>query len=147
MKEFTRRKFFKYSAVGMAGLATTASVPMLGQRLPLAGPNSEFFTIAVISDTQFYNCGVVPQPTNLGIFLDQTKYLAEKRHELKLKFVTHVGDVVEYGDGSTVNYPANYSKPQNIEWLNSVEALDVLDAARGPLRFVHREPRLRQYEL
>jgi len=111
----------------MAGVATT-----MGWRLPLAGPGSESFTIAVISDTQFYNDGTVPQPKNLGIFLDQTQYLAEKRHELKLRFVTHVGDVIEHGDGSSINYPANYGTPQATEWLNAVRALEILDAAEIP---------------
>ena len=31
-----------------------------------------------------------------------------------------------------INYPANYSTTQNIEWLNATQALDVLDAAGIP---------------
>lgn len=122
----------KFGAAGMASVATTLSSPLLGGQLPLAGPGSEFFTIAVISDTQFYNDGTTPQPKNLGIFLDQTKYLAEKKHELNLRFVTHVGDMVEHGDGSTIDYPANYGEPQATEWLNARKAIDVLDATGVP---------------
>lgn len=147
MRQFNRRDFIKFGAAGMAGVATTLSSPLLGGQLPLAGRDSEFFTIAVISDTQFYSDGTTPQPKNLGIFLDQTKYLAEKRHELNLRFVTHVGDVVEHGDGSSIDYPANYGTPQKIEWLNAMKAMDVPGYHGGPLRYVHWESRLRQYVL
>ena len=132
MREFTRRDFIKLGAAGMAGVATTVSYPILGGQLPLAGPDSEFFTIAVISDTQNYVDGTHPQPLNENFFLDQTTYLAENRHELKLRFVTHVGDVVQHGDGSTMNFLANYGTPQNIEWLNAMKAMDVLDATGVP---------------
>jgi hypothetical protein len=132
MKDFTRRDFLKFGSAGMAGVATAVSVPLLGGQLPLAGPDSEFFTIAVISDTQFYVDGTQPQPLNESFFLDQTNYLAKNRDRLKLSFVTHVGDVVEHGDGSTVNFPVNYGTPQNIEWLNAMKAMDVLDATGVP---------------
>jgi hypothetical protein len=67
----------------MAAVATTARSQILGG-LPLAGPGSEFFTIAVISDTQNYVDGTQPQPSNESFFLDQTSYLAEKKHDLNL---------------------------------------------------------------
>ncbi len=131
MKELTRRDFVKFGAAGMATLATTARSQMLGG-FPLAGHGSEFFTIAVISDTQNYVDGTQPQPLNVNFFLDQTRYLARKKHELNLKFVTHVGDVVEHGDGSTIDYPTKYNLPQDIEWRNAEEALDVLHESGIP---------------
>lgn len=131
VKELTRRDFVKFGAAGMAVVATTARSQILGG-LPLAGHGSEFFTIAVISDTQNYVDGTQPQPLNESFFLDQTRYLAEKKHELNLRFVTHVGDVVEHGDGSTIDYPAKYGTTQDIEWVNATKAIDVLDAARIP---------------
>ena len=116
----------------MASAGTAATFPLLAGQMPLAERDSDFFTMAVISDTQFYNDGTTPQPKNLGIFLDQTKYLAENKHRLKLRFVTHVGDVIEHGDGSSINYPANYGEPQATEWLNATKAMDILDAAGIP---------------
>jgi hypothetical protein len=138
VKDFTRRDFLK---IGGAGVAVAAALPLLGcggasspssNTLALPSPSSNYFTIAVISDTQFYCCGTVPQPKNLGFFQAQTNYLAQNMSALKLSFVSHVGDVVEYGDGSTINYPANYNTTQNIEWLNATQALDILDAAGIP---------------
>ena len=139
MKDFTRRDFLKFG--GMAGVAaTTANIPILGRRLPLAGSNTEFFTVAVISDTQNYVDGTHTQPLNENFFLAQTRYLAKNQEKLNLKFVTHVGDVVQHGDGSTMNFPTTYGTTQNIEWLNAVKAMEVLDDARDPFRHVPREP-------
>jgi len=132
VKGFTRRDFVKFGAAGAASVATTVSFPKIARGLPLAGPSSEFFTIAVISDTQNYVDGTHPQPLNENFFLDQTLYLAQKRDELNLRFVTHVGDIVQHGDGSTIDFPANYGTPQNIEWLNAIKAIDVLDATGVP---------------
>lgn len=139
MKDFTRRAFFKYGAVGMAGVATTANFPILGQ-LPLAAPGSNFFTIGVISDTQNYddaraNLGYT-QPFNNGFFQAQTKYLLENKEKLNVRFVTHVGDVVQNGDGSTCDYPTVYDEPQNEEWLNAQKALDILAASGIPFGLV-----------
>ena len=132
MKEIGRRDFLKFGAMGAVGYATRVPFPMLGIHLPLAGHNSEFFTIAVIADTQNYSDGTHPQPLNVDFFLDQTCYLAERRKELALRFVTHVGDVVQHGDGSPMDYPAKYGAAQDIEWRNAVKALDVLHEAEIP---------------
>jgi hypothetical protein len=132
MKDLTRRAFLKFGAAGMAGVATAVGSPLLGGQSPLAGRDSGFFTIAVISDTQNYVDGTHPQPLNENFFLDQTTYLAENRRRLNLRFVTHVGDVVQHGDGSMSNFLANYGTPQNIEWLNAMKAMDVLDATGVP---------------
>jgi hypothetical protein len=73
---------------------------------------------------------------NKGFFVDQTSYLARNRRALNLRFVTHVGDVVEHGDGSPIDYPTKYNLPQDIEWQNAVEALDVLHEAGIPFGLV-----------
>lgn len=130
MKDVTRRDFLRFGTA--ASVAVAVNSPLLGQLLALAGPDSDFFTIAVISDTQNYVDGTHPQPFNKNFFLDQTRYLAKNVRDLKLSFVVHVGDMVEHGDGSAINYPANYGVAQNIEWLNAVEAMDILDATGVP---------------
>src|SRR5271157_2270297 len=94
----------------MVGLATAVNFPMLGRRLALATSGSNYFTIGVISDTQNY-CDGRFQPASNGIvnlpfFVDQTTYLANNVKALNLAFVTHVGDVVQNGDGSNYVYPA-----------------------------------------
>lgn len=132
MRNIARRDFLRSGALGIAGVAATAALPMLGRRLALAGPGSDFFTIAVIPDTQYYVDGTKPQPFNKNIFLDQTKYLADHVSDLNLAFVTHVGDVVEHGDGNTMHFPADYGRPQNVEWLNAMQAMDILEATGLP---------------
>lgn len=132
MKDTTRREFLKFGLAGMAGAAVALNFPVLGRRLALAGPDSHFFTVAVISDTQNYVDATHPQPFNKNIFLDQTRYLAENRRGLKLSFVTHVGDVVQHGDGTNVKFPARYGARRDIEWLYAMEAMDVLDGAGIP---------------
>ena len=129
MKNVTRRDFLRFGATGMAGAAAAVNFPM-GSRLALAGLDSDFFTIAVISDTQNYNDGTQPQPFNKNFFQDQARYLAKNMYDLKLSFVTHVGDMVEHSDGSGVAFPAG--SPQNLEWLNAMKAMDILDATGVP---------------
>ena len=79
MRDFTRRDFMKFGAAGVASVATTVNSPILGRGLPLCAPGSEFFTIAVISDTQNYVDGTHPQPLNENFFLDQTNYLLYRK--------------------------------------------------------------------
>ena len=131
MTEVTRRDFLRFGIAGMAGVAASANFPF-APRLALAGLHSDFFTIAVISDTQHYTDGTHPQPFNKNLFLDQARYLAKNMRGLKLSFVTHVGDVVQHGDGSAVDFPTRYGAPQNIEWRNAMEAMDILDATGAP---------------
>jgi len=68
---------------------------------------SDFFTIAVLPDTQYYS------KTYPDIFLSQTQWLAENASGLKLLCVIHEGDVVDYDD------------PQ--QWKNADTAISVLD--------------------
>lgn len=124
MKGISRRGFLK------AG-ASLAALP-LAQRMSLASPNANYFTVGIIPDTQNYSDGTFPQPLNKNFFKEQTTYIAENVQDLKLRFVTHVGDVVQHGDGRDMNFPTLYGTPQDTEWRNAVEALDILDAAGIP---------------
>jgi len=123
----TRRNFLKFGAAGMVGAAAAANYPFLGRRLALAGASSNFFTIAVIPDSQDYVDPNHPQPLNESFFLAQTTYLAQNRKKLNLAFVSHVGDMVEHGDGSTEKF-----KPQNTEWTNGQKAMNIWNAAGVP---------------
>lgn len=125
MKRVSRRSFLK------AGAGSFAAMPLL-DRLAIASPNANYFTIGVIPDTQNYADGTFPQPLNKTFFKEQTAYLAQNAQQLKLRFVTHVGDVVQNGDGRDMNFPARFGTPQDTEWLNAIEALDILDASGIP---------------
>ena len=131
MKDFTRRNFLKLGAAGTAGLATVLNFPVLGRRLALACPGSNFFTIAVISDTQNYVDFTHTQPFNEEFFISQAQYLADHRDELNLAFVSHVGDVVQHGDG-TNGTPGDDSYGAGAEWVSAMKAMDILDATGVP---------------
>ena len=148
MKKISRRDFLKFGSAGVAGLAATAKFPMLG-RMALAAVNQNVFNIAVISDTQNYSDGRY-QPAsssnawqngiyNLPYFIEQMNYLKTNSSALNLAFVSHVGDVVQNGDGSTLFMPGNKytgATSQNIEWLNAQQAIDILDAIGVPYGLV-----------
>lgn len=51
------------------------------------------FTIAVLPDTQYYTQNNVANPDR-SLFHDQVDWLLDHRQSLNLKFVTHLGDVV-----------------------------------------------------
>ncbi len=131
MKNVTRRDFLKFGAAGTAALATVLNFPVLRRRLALACPGSDFFTIAVISDTQNYVDFTHPQPFNESFFISQTNYLADNMHELNLAFVTHVGDVVQHGDG-TNGTSGDDSYGAGAEWVSAMRAMDILDSTGVP---------------
>ena len=85
--------------------------------LPVGAYARDVFTIAVIPDTQNYPNATKPQPQSLATFLAETRFLAEHRHELKLAFVTHVGDVVQHGDG-TNGTPGDRTWGAGAEWVS-----------------------------
>lgn len=139
MSNVTRRNFLKLAGAGVAGLGLASNFPMLGRRMALA-QTGNFFTIGVISDTQNYTDGRY-QPASNGVyglpfFQAQMNYLASNASTMNLAFVTHVGDIVQNGDGSTLVgvYPAG--SPQNCEWVNAKKALDILNNTGVPFGFV-----------
>ncbi len=143
MKNVSRRTFLKLAGAGAAGLGLASNFPMLGRRMALA-QSGNFFTIAVISDTQNYTDGRF-QPASNGVyglpfFMDQMNYLATNASTMNLAFVTHVGDIVQNGDGSTLVYPTSggypQGSPQNCEWLNAQQAMNVLAGIGVPFGLV-----------
>jgi Calcineurin-like phosphoesterase len=91
----------------------------------------ESFTIAVIPDTQNYVDETRPQPASLRTFKAEMQWLADHRVALNLAFVTHVGDVVEHGDG-TNGRPGDASYGAGAEWRRAAEAMDILAATGVP---------------
>ena len=99
--------------------------------VPTPGHARNFFTVAVIPDTQNYVDSANPQPQSLATFLGETRFLAQHRHELKLAFVTHVGDVVQHGDG-TNGVAGDASWGAGAEWERAAQAIEVLAASGVP---------------
>lgn len=128
MNSISRRRFLRAAGAGVASVAAL----QLAERMALASPSQNFFTIGIIPDTQNYSDGTHPQPLNKNFFIEETSFLAQNVLPLKLRFIAHVGDVVQNGDGRDMNFPGLYGTPQNTEWLNAIEALDILDAAGVP---------------
>ena len=133
MKDLNRRNFLKLAGAGVAGLGIASNLPLLRLRMALA-QTGNFYTIAVISDTQNYTDGRY-QPASNGVYglpfyEAQMNYLANNASALNLAFVTHVGDIVQNGDGSTLVYPASggfpKGSPQDCEWLNAQIPMNIL---------------------
>ncbi len=89
------------------------------------------FTIAVIPDTQNYVDDTKPQPDSLNFFKAETLYLAKHKNDMNLAFVTHVGDVVQHGDG-TNGSPGNTAYGAGREWDRVKQAMDILAASGVP---------------
>jgi len=89
------------------------------------------FTIAVIPDTQNYVDNTKKQPASIKDFLTETAYLAAHKNALNLVFVTHVGDVVQHGDG-TNGAPGDKSYGGQTEWDRALCAMKVLADANIP---------------
>ncbi len=91
----------------------------------------DVFTVAVIPDTQNYVDNNKAQPASLVGFKTETQYLANNRHRLNLAFVTHVGDVVQHGDG-TNGSPGDATYGAGAEWARAKEAIDLLAVSGVP---------------
>ncbi len=73
-------------------------------------PSGDFFTIALIPDTQKY----AEFPEYAEIFYSQTEFLASSAEDWNLVFASHLGDLVEHGDRES-------------EWQVADEAMRYLD--------------------
>lgn len=93
--------------------------------------DAHVFTIAVIPDTQNYVDFTKPQPSSFETFKQETTYLASNKRELNLAFVTHVGDVVQHGDG-TNGTEGDISYGAGSEWDLAREAMSILARADVP---------------
>ncbi|HVP77813.1 MAG TPA: metallophosphoesterase [Thermodesulfobacteriota bacterium] len=89
------------------------------------------FTIAVIPDTQNYVDNTKTQPASAEEFVTETAYLATRKDALNLVFVTHVGDVVQHGDG-TNGTPGDKSYGAQAEWDRALCAMKILADADIP---------------
>ncbi len=112
-------------------VSTWAALVLAALAAPIGARARDFFTIAVIPDTQNYVDELKPQPASLETFKQEIRYLAGHRHDLKLAFVTHVGDVVQHGDG-TDGTPGSTKYGAGREWSRATEAMDILDDAGVP---------------
>lgn len=102
------------------------------------------FTIAVIPDTQFYvdsgntltTSPAYTQPSaneSALYFQGETQWLVNNQAALNLAFVTHVGDVVENGDGtSNGTTPLTPIWPASAEYTRAYAAMQVLANAGIP---------------
>jgi hypothetical protein len=118
---YFRRSFLKHFAAGAAvGFYLLILAPLGGQ----ACIDPETFTIAVIPDTQNYDDSTKSQPASLAPFLAETQYLADHKSDLNLVFVTHVGDVVQHGDGAGYGGSA--------EWDRAAQAMNLLAGCGVP---------------
>ncbi|HVP12729.1 MAG TPA: metallophosphoesterase [Phycisphaerae bacterium] len=89
----------------------------------------DVFTVGVISDTQNYVDNNKPQPASLSVYLQQMQYLADHKADKNIAFATHVGDVVQHGDGTNGSAPV-YGGPA--EYDRAQQAMDILGAAGIP---------------
>jgi len=77
---------------------------------PEEEPPHERFTVVALPDTQKY------AQDHPEVFYAQTAWIAEHRDELDIRFVTHLGDVVDNG-------------PNERHWANARASFDLLDEA------------------
>ena len=108
------------SAIVLGALLFTGSVSAHGKPC-----GDDAFTVAVISDTQNYVDFTYAQPESFQPFLQETSYLASHRNQLNLAFVTHVGDVVQHGDG-TNGTAGDVTYGAGAEWDLATEAMSKL---------------------
>ncbi len=90
------------------------------------------FTIAVIPDTQNYVDNTKTQPASTQEFNAETEYLANNKTYLNLVFVTHVGDVVQNGDGTNGTPGNTVPYGGGVEWDRGLAAMQILADAGVP---------------
>ncbi|WP_392559440.1 hypothetical protein [Orbus mooreae] len=78
---------------------TLSKCTLLALIISTTSAYAEKLTIAVISDTQNYTDVTLPQPRGVNTFIQQMQYLADNKENKNIIFATHVGDVVQHGDG------------------------------------------------
>ncbi|MFD3447609.1 lamin tail domain-containing protein [Microbacteriaceae bacterium 4G12] len=99
--------------VQVAEYAKDHKVNVLVQDEIPTSPKDYDYTFVWMSDTQYYSKSY-PQ-----IYDAQTKWIAEKKDELKIKYVFHTGDLVDEAG-------------QDYQWNNADRSMKVLDDANVP---------------
>jgi hypothetical protein len=72
------------------------------------------FTLVALPDTQYYSCGTLCG-SDPAIFSGQTQWIMDQAGRKAIRFVAHLGDIVEFGD--TFAY----------EWENANAAMSLLE--------------------
>jgi Calcineurin-like phosphoesterase len=132
MKLSNRRTALKLLVLGTLLVSTDAIAHPRAHHPHHRPKDAHVFTVAVISDTQNYVDFLKPQPSSFETFKQQTTYLASNKRELNLAFVTHVGDVVQHGDG-TNGTEGDITYGAGSEWDLASEAMSILAKANIPL--------------
>ena len=86
---------------------------------PITVTNSDYFTIAVLPDTQYYS------EKYPAIFSKQTQWIADNAQSQHIVFVSQVGDLVN-----------NYQSDNDYEWENAQQAMGIIRNAGIPYSVV-----------
>ena len=86
---------------------------------PEAAPAS--WEIIALPDTQNYTKSTDPEV--YGMFMEQTEWIVNHRASENIVFVTHLGDLVQHGDGDPANLDAN----NRTEWQRAHLAMTTMD--------------------
>jgi hypothetical protein len=76
-------------------------------------------TMVALPDTQYYSCGTLCA-SDPAIFSAQTQWIAEQATRQRIRFVAHLGDIVEFGDTFA------------FEWENAAAAMSLLEPPAPP---------------
>jgi hypothetical protein len=76
-------------------------------------------TLVALPDTQYYSCGIVCG-SDPAIFAGQTQWIVEQAGRRQIRFVAHLGDIVEFGDAFAY------------EWQNADTAMSLLEPSLPP---------------
>jgi hypothetical protein len=134
---------YSRKVLAMLGLFVAIAVWFVPAAFAAAFANNTF-TVGVIPDTQFYvdsgnTLTTVPaytQPNannSAQYFQAETQWFVNNQAALNLVFVTHVGDVVQNGDGtSDGTTPLQGIWPVTAEWDRALAAMQILANANIP---------------
>ena len=100
-----------FSGCGLLNTSTSTST--------VTGTDSDYFTIAVLPDTQYYS------EKYPAIFTEQTKWLADNAQAQHIVFVSQVGDLVE-----------DYQSDNDYEWKNAQTSMGIIRNAGIPYSVV-----------
>ena len=109
----SRREFLWTSGLGALSLGALPLVGGCGDDPAAQEAEDEVFTLVALPDTQHY-ADSYPE-----VFEAQTRWIVDNLETEQIKFVTHLGDIVDNG-------------PNLRQWKNARKAMDLLDKAGVP---------------